>query len=234
MKHRSMWNLLSKLGVFFFFLITIAGGTYLSISYIQSRPPVSPVSVNSNENKSVTIPPASVQTLLSWPLSQGKERAKVLTFGLYVTPATSPLPKPEKWVGYHTALDLEILPGEENTDVPVLSACDGKIVFAGPVNGYGSAIIQSCRIQGQPVTVLYGHLSGSSINVRVGDFISAGTRLALLGKAYSSENGNVRKHLHFEIHKGNMIEFRGYVPKKTDLQNFIDPLPLLSGTGSPL
>jgi murein DD-endopeptidase MepM/ murein hydrolase activator NlpD len=200
------------------FFLVIAGGTSMSISYIQSRPPVpsvSPVSVHSNENKSVTISPPSVQTLLSWPLSQGTERTKILTFGLYVTPATSPLPKPEKWVGYHTALDLEILPGEENTDVPVLAAYDGKIVFAGPVNGYGSALIQSCRIQGQPVTVLYGHLSGSSIKVHVGDTISVGARLALLGKAY--ENGNVRKHLHFEIHQGNRIEFRGYVPKKTDL-----------------
>jgi murein DD-endopeptidase MepM/ murein hydrolase activator NlpD len=63
--------------------------------------------------------------------------------------------------------------------------------------------------------VLYGHLSGSSIKVHVGDTISVGARLALLGKAY--ENGNVRKHLHFEIHQGNRIEFRGYVPKKTDL-----------------
>jgi murein DD-endopeptidase MepM/ murein hydrolase activator NlpD len=200
------------------FFLVIAGGTYLSISYIQSRRPVpaiSPVSVHSNENKSVTISPPSVRTLLSWPLSQGTDRTKILTFGLYVTPATSPLPKPEKWVGYHTALDLEILPGEENTDVPVLAACDGKIVFAGPVNGYGSALIQSCRIQGNPVMVLYGHLSGSSIKVHVGDTISVGARLALLGKAY--ENGNVRKHLHFEIHQGNRIEFRGYVPKKTDL-----------------
>jgi murein DD-endopeptidase MepM/ murein hydrolase activator NlpD len=177
--------------------------------------------LNENSNNQTTL------SVLQWPLSEGDKRTKLITFGLYITPQTSPLVHPEKWVGYHTALDFEIFPGEEEKDVPVSAVCEGNIVHAGNVSGYGGTIIQSCTLQGQEVTVLYGHLSMDSFQMSKGDHILSGQKLALLGKAYSTENGGVRKHLHIGIHKGTTIEYRGYVQNQTELQNFIDPLPLL-------
>ncbi len=183
-----------------------------------------PVAVPLNQNES-----APLEQPLSWPLSSGAERQRLITYGLSISPETSPLPKPERWVGYHTALDLEINPGEEEIDLPVTAACDGEILLAGPVGGYGHVIIQSCTIHKEPVTVLYGHLAGASFNVKKGDPVAAGQTLANLGQAYSSDNGNVRKHLHFALHQGSDIVYRGYVPTQQELQSYIDPLPLLGG-----
>jgi len=48
-----------------------------------------------------------------------------------------------------------------------------------------------------------------------------------LGKGYSDETDGERKHLHFAIHKGTKIDVRGYVQTKGELQDWLNPLPLL-------
>lgn len=226
--------------IYVVYALAVLGGMLYLWYFIEPSPQSSPllnnvntIHVNNNDH-SFSSPllnrneHASPSAVLSWPLIDGDKREKLVTFGLYVTPENSPLPHPEKWIGYHTALDLEILPGEENADVPVYSVCDGTILVAAPISGYGGTIVQSCVIERQSVTVLYGHLSLSSFTVTKGDFVPAGKKMALLGKAYSTENGNVRKHLHLGIHKGDTIEYKGYVQTQEELINFIDPLPLFS------
>jgi murein DD-endopeptidase MepM/ murein hydrolase activator NlpD len=170
-----------------------------------------------------------VKPVLTWPLDRGEEREKKLTFGLFVTPnpEENPIDPPERFVGYHSALDVEIFPEEESVEVPVKAACDGKILQTETIPGYGGVIIQSCRINEEDVTVLYGHLDFKTFKKIVGDQVTQGEQIGFLGDEKSPETGQTRKHLHFGIHRGTEIEVRGYVQKESELGEFIDPLPLL-------
>ena len=168
--------------------------------------------------------------LLPWPLDKADQRQALLKFGMFVTPdlATNPISPPERFTGYHTGLDIEILPEEKEIAVPVKTICEGRILYTGVIEGYGGVIIQECAINNQAVSVLYGHLNTKSFSVSAGnDPIPAQTTVAELGKDHTEETGNTRKHLHLGIHKGNHVEFLGYVNDSKDLGEFIDPLPLL-------
>ena len=57
---------------------------------------------------------------------------------------------------------------------------------------------------------------------KVGDFVEAGSVLGFLGKGFSKETDNERKHLHLGIHKGKTINVSGYVKTKQELENWID------------
>lgn len=174
-------------------------------------------------------PPLQTATSLAQPLERANERPKKLTFGLYVTPdpAQNPIDPPERFIGYHTALDFEIFPEEKDQAVSVYSICPGKVVYKNTVEGYGGTLIQSCVIQGQEVTVLYGHLKPSSMSIEKDAALKAGEKLGVLGAHLSEETSQTRKHLHLGIHKGNRIELRGYVQAKSDLDQYLNPAPLL-------
>lgn len=115
---------------------------------------------------------------------------------------------PIQFTGYHAAADLEIFPNEKNQSVPVYSITDGQIIYAGSISGYGGIILEN--LSNTSLTAIYGHVKISSFTVKVGDTISAGTKLGVLGDAFSNETGGERKHLHFGIYKGQDSYFRGY------------------------
>lgn len=168
--------------------------------------------------------------LLPWPLDKIDQRQKLLKFGMYVTPEPSqnPISPPERFTGYHTGLDIEILPEELNAIVPVQTICEGKVLYVGTIEGYGGVVIQECTINNELSSVLYGHLKPSSINIQKGgDILKQGSTVGELGDHKTEETGNTRKHLHLGIHKGNHVEFLGYLTDPKDLDQFIDPLPLL-------
>lgn len=174
--------------------------------------------------------PTATPAEFSWPLDNSQERQKLLSFGMYVTPDPSenPISPPERFTGYHSGLDIEILPGEENRQVLVKTICSGNISYTGSVSGYGGVIIQRCVYRDELVTVLYGHINPDSFIVEVGDkIIPPGTVIAELSPAYSPQSGYTRKHLHVGIHKGDHRELKGYVQNKADLDSFIDPLSVL-------
>ncbi len=154
-----------------------------------------------------------------WPLTNAKDRMTKKTFGLYVTPQKSPV-KPEKFRGYHTGVDFETTPEEKGVEVSVYAVCDGKILTSQFVSGYGGNIVQSCVLDGQDVTVIYGHLALASLP-KTGAKVAQGDKIAVLGEV-GKDTDNERKHLHLGIHKGTTIDFRGYVQKQTDLDNWID------------
>lgn len=164
-----------------------------------------------------------------WPMDDAEERPKLLTFGLYVTPdpENNPIDPPERFTGYHTALDLEILPGEEDAEVAVYAACAGKILTAASAEGYGGVVVQSCTLDGQDVTVLYGHVEPRSLQVRPGDAVETGTRIALLAAGHSMGSDGNRKHLHFGIHRGTRIDYLGYLQTPDRLPEFVDPITVL-------
>jgi len=164
------------------------------------------------------------------PLTHGKERITKKSFGIHVLPENSPV-SPERFSGYHTGVDFEILSGEEGMDVSVVSVCAGAVTFRHWVKGYGGVLIQECALpNADRVSVLYGHLNINSILLSVGDTLSVGDRIGLLGEAYSDQTDGERKHLHLSVHIGSARELRGYVEKNDELKEWMDPLPLLLGT----
>lgn len=171
---------------------------------------------------------------LAWPLDKSIERPKLLTFGMYVTPdpENNPIDPPERFSGYHTALDFEILPGEEDEDVSVKAICSGKVTAAELAEGYGGVFVHTCNLNEQLVSVLYGHLDNESFQLKVGDEVEKGRQIGKLAAARTEASGGNRKHLHLGIHKGEVGVFNGYVQLESELGEFIDPtslLPVMNG-----
>ena len=83
-------------------------------------------------------------------------------------------------------------------------------------------VVQSCLIDNNPITVIYGHIRLSSIKNSIGDILNAGNFLGFLGTGYSVETDGERKHLHLGIHKGEAVDTRGYVQTESELKNWID------------
>lgn len=160
------------------------------------------------------------------PLDRANERITKKPFGKFVTPQNSPV-SPEKFYGYHTAVDFEIFPEEENIDVAVKAVCSGKLLEKRMATGYGGVAVQSCQLDETSITVIYGHLNLDSIKSAEGDDINVGEALGILGRGYSSETSGERKHLHLGFHKGAGINILGYVSNESDLSNWLDPVLFL-------
>jgi hypothetical protein len=167
------------------------------------------------------IPSVANNDIFQFPLDKTLERITKKPFGIYITPQSSPV-QPEKFTGYHTGVDFEIFPGEENVDVEVKAICSGSIIFRNFVSGYGGVAVQACKLSNQDVTVLYGHLKLSSISaIQIQDF-PVGQTIGILGKGFSQETDGERKHLHLGVHLGKKIGLLGYVQNKSDLVNWLD------------
>lgn len=168
------------------------------------------------------------ETAANWlaPIQNATSRITKKPFGIYITPENSPV-SPEKFRGYHSGTDFELLEDEIVSNVKITAACTGKVLYKNTVNGYGGVLVQSCFLDNEPVTVLYGHLSLASIPYKTGDEVQAGTLLGTLGEGYSQETDGERPHLHFSIHKGPALELAGYAANEEKLQEWIDPLVIL-------
>ena len=134
---------------------------------------------------------------------------------------------PNKFTGYHAAVDLETLPGEENQPVAVMAIGEGKILYLGPVAGYGGLILE--KLDKSPDTALYGHVKLSSTKFKAGDQVAVGQTLVYLGDAFSGETGGEHKHLHFGIYSGSDLYFRGYEQTLAQLNaRWINPTKFLA------
>lgn len=152
------------------------------------------------------------------PIDRAAERVTKKPFGLKVS---------DRFQGYHTGTDFEIFDDEQKSEVKIFAACDGPVRQKQFVNGYGGVIIQGCNQKGEPVTVLYGHLKLESVKANTDDKLLIGDLIGILGKGFSTETDGERKHLHLGIHRGTAIDLRGYVPRESDLKNWINPADLL-------
>lgn len=155
------------------------------------------------------------------PIDQAAARVTKKPFGIHVTPGHSPV-SPERFHGYHTGVDFETFPNETSTPVIIKTICAGKLLIKTTARGYGGMVVQSCALNKQPITVVYGHLKLTSVTSKVGQLLKQGTTLAVLGKGYSSETAGERKHLHLGIHLGSKIDTRGYVQNKSELKGWVD------------
>ena len=163
---------------------------------------------------------------LADPITGGMSRVTKKPFGLFVSPGHSPI-APEKFIGYHTGTDFETSPDEQTADVPIFAACDGKLLLKKYASGYGGVAVESCVLNNQDVTLIYGHLRLDSIVPKTGDALTAGEKISVLGTGYSSETDGERKHLHFGIHKGTEVSILGYVQNQSDLSGWLNPADYL-------
>lgn len=155
------------------------------------------------------------------PMESASSRVLFKSFGTEVSPSNSPV-SPERFRGYHTGTDFEAFEHERDLEVPVFAICTGELLRKTTASGYGGYAVQRCRMNGEDVTVVYGHLKLSSISARVSDEIAAGEKLGILGKGFSGETDGERKHLHLSIKRGTRIDIRGYVQDERELEGWID------------
>ncbi len=213
--------------------VVLVGAIIFFANYQMHKPAVAPAANQPNQAQTPAAttnqPATSTQTSsspLSDPISGGAQRITKKFFGTYVTPKNSPV-QPERFTGYHTGVDFETTPAEANIDVSIMAACDGTLVLKKWASGYGGVAVESCTLDGQAVTVIYGHLRLASVSPTVGQKLKAGEAFAVLGTGYSTETDGERKHLHLGIHKGSAINITGYVSRQSDLQNWLDPTKYL-------
>lgn len=190
-------------------IITFSPSPTASTSLTSISTPI-PISTNQ---------PTPLSTIVV-PIAEFKERITKKTFGMYITPATSPV-QPERFSGYHTGVDVEY--GDVNADVPIYAVADGTVVKAQWVSGYGGLLVLQTTIKDQALYILYGHLRQSSLPAQ-GSKVTQGQQVGVLGTANSHETDGERKHLHFAVYAGNNLDIRGYVPNKSDLSAWRNPL----------
>lgn len=200
--------------------------------FINSQPTTNNLQqeINNSQNESQVQKIEQVEQLQPKyvdPLPNALSRITKKPFGIFITPKTSPV-RPERFSGYHNAIDLETTLDEQNIDMPVKVLCDGKLLVARTASGYGGVAVQSCTLDGKAVTVIYGHINLTSINAKIGDQLKAGDFLANLGKGFSSQTDGERKHLHLSVHKGTGVNILGYVQNKNQLKDWIDPAKYLN------
>jgi murein DD-endopeptidase MepM/ murein hydrolase activator NlpD len=165
---------------------------------------------------------------LAEPMENAAHRAHPLHFGLHVTPdpATNPIQPPERFTGYHVAVDLEVGTDEVDKPVAVYAVCEGEVKYSGFAGGYGGVVVQACTLSGEDVTVIYGHLSLENLPGH-GVVLKPRDQIAVLAEANSYASGGTRKHLHLGIHRGKEVDMRGYVQTEEEVREFIDPLEFL-------
>lgn len=199
-------------------IILLIGGFFIYQKYYK-KPALTSATLN-QENTSMTISTQTSESQYALPVANFFTGQTKKPFGIYITPQTSPV-QPEKFIGYHTGVDVEET--QDNTDVPVYAINNGILKFAGQVSGYGGVLIYETSINDEIVTILYGHIRLSSVTKKVGEQVTKGDKLAVLGSPNSSETDGERKHLHFSIHKGSQIVYLGYVQNEADLSSWINP-----------
>lgn len=209
------------------FLIASALIVLLLTACTTSQPLTQPTVTNSNNSiKSATSTAAVIESVWQPPLDRWQERITKKPFSIKVSPQNSPV-QHEKFSGYHTGVDFETFTDEADTVVTIKTICAGKIIFKQRVSGYGGVFIQSCQYNGQPITVMYGHLVLSSIKLKIGSDIKAGTIIGNLGQGYSYDTDGERKHLHLGIHLGSKVELKGYVQTEAELSGWLDAQKIL-------
>ncbi|MBI2484291.1 M23 family metallopeptidase [Candidatus Uhrbacteria bacterium] len=159
------------------------------------------------------------------PIDRASERITKKPFGIRVSSDDSPV-QPERFAGYHTGVDFETFSEEADSEVEARSICGGIVRSVRSAQGYGGVVVQECALYDGPIYVVYGHLKPADITAKTGDYLSADTRIGVLGSSGTQETGGERKHLHLGIVRGGKADISGYVKSQKELSAWIDPCSL--------
>ncbi|MCL5795547.1 MAG: M23 family metallopeptidase [Patescibacteria group bacterium] len=189
------------------------------------------LNINSKDSNINSVPvkidtPSSTPKIISQPINNALSRVTLKPFGIKVSQNNSPV-NPERFSGYHTGVDFETLNEEQDVDIKIYAICTGLVITKKHTSGYGGVIVQECQINNSDVTVVYGHLRLSSVDVKLSEIISSGQAIGVLGKGYSPETDGERKHLHLGIHRGKNINLLGYTQNQNELAQWLDITTLL-------
>jgi murein DD-endopeptidase MepM/ murein hydrolase activator NlpD len=181
---------------------------------------------NKNTNTvAINSQPATNQPSTNQPTTTSKllestdgflQRITLKPFGIYITPATSPV-QPERFTGYHTGADAEYTDMQGKL-VEVKAIAVGTVVLSRRVSGYGGVVVIKHDINSQQILTLYGHLDPSSL-VAINTQVTAGQMIGKLGEGYTAATDYERKHLHLAMLKGKTVDLRGYVSTEKELQS---------------
>lgn len=92
-----------------------------------------------------------------------------------------------RWGAMHNGIDIANPIG-----TPIYAVMDGEVISSGAARGYGNWI--RIRHDNGEISV-YGHMSANSLQVGVGERVTAGQQIAAIG----NEGQSTGPHLHFEI-----------------------------------
>lgn len=103
----------------------------------------------------------------------------------------------------HNGIDLAQL--GDASGKPIFAARDGKVIAAGPAQGFGNWIVIQHEANGQRIDTLYGHMFDDGVLVKVGDQVKAGQQIGKIGNSGQSTGA----HLHFGMWLGNLLSGEG-------------------------
>jgi len=166
-----------------------------------------------NKNTAAVNSQPTAETKLLEPTDGFLQRITLKPFGIYITPATSPV-QPERFTGYHTGVDAEFTDVAGKVEVKAIAP--GTVVLSRRVSGYGGVVVIRHDINGQQILILYGHLDPSSL-VAVNTQVAASQVIGKLGEGYTAATDYERKHLHLGMLKGKTVDLRGYVNTEKEL-----------------
>ncbi|PGW30425.1 peptidase M23 [Bacillus cereus] len=81
---------------------------------------------------------------------------------------------------------------------PIYAAANGQVSRSYPSSSYGECIMIVHTIDGVTWETVYAHMRNGSRTVKVGDYVTQGQTIGVMGNTGQSEG----QHLHFEMHKG--------------------------------
>lgn len=87
--------------------------------------------------------------------------------------------------------------------------------------------MQSCTINREAVTVLYGHLTIADLSKKSAKTLT-GNVVATLAPARSHDSDGNRKHLHLSIHRGTEVQALGYVQTEEVPSSHINSATIIS------
>ena len=106
----------------------------------------------------------------------------------------------------HEGLDIKCLQRDrrgEPTD-PVMATADGTVAYISDrpsLSNYGRYIVLRHNIGGLEIYSLYAHLSEFAPGLKTGQAVSAGQKIAVMGRTSNTRSGisRERAHVHFEL-----------------------------------
>ncbi|WP_145930535.1 M23 family metallopeptidase [Bacillus nitratireducens] len=106
---------------------------------------------------------------------------------------------------------------------PIYAAANGQVSRSYLSSSYGECIMIVHTIDGVTWETVYAHMRSGSRTVKVGDYVTQGQTIGVMGNTGQSEG----QHLHFEMHKGRWND------SKSDAVNPLDYLGKGGDSGVP-
>jgi peptidoglycan LD-endopeptidase LytH len=106
----------------------------------------------------------------------------------------------------HEGLDIRCLQRDRSGEPadPVLATADGTVAYISTrpsLSNYGKYIVLRHQVEGLEIYSLYAHLREMRDDLKVGQTVKAGERVAIMGRTSNTREGisKDRAHVHFEL-----------------------------------